>query len=425
MPPHHLRRAWPLFALFVGAFLVRLACVLAWGVFFRGPPVSDSGDDFEFNQLALHVSQGVGYRLTPEEPLTSFRAPGFPLFLALLYAVLGENYAAAHLAFCLLGAAACVLTFFLAREVLTERGAWVAALLLTFYLPHAYLPVEFLSENLYVPCLALGLWLFLRAARTDSWWALVLAGLVFGWAALTRPTALATLVILCLVLLFQPRRAPRRRLAAAALLAAPFACVLLPWTVRNYEVHGRFVLIATNGGSTFYGANNDRVATEPQSLGYWVATTELPHRDLIEAQPTEVTHEQMEWKLGMDWVKANPGRAALQELFKLGRLWWLPDYGAGLRRLRITSYTPYFILFVIGAWRCVRGRAPWAWPWWAFHGTVLSVVLTTLVFFGEPRFRDAVAPVLMVYAATAFGMALVRTDPAAAGSSRPAARPIQ
>ena len=132
MHANALRRAWLLLALFAGAFLVRLACVLAWGVFFQGPPASASGDDFQFNQLALHVSQGAGYRLTPKEPLTSFRAPGFPMFLALLYTVVGENYPAAHLVFCLLGAAACVLTFFLAREVLTETGAWIAALLLTF-----------------------------------------------------------------------------------------------------------------------------------------------------------------------------------------------------------------------------------------------------------------------------------------------------
>jgi hypothetical protein len=40
-----------------------------------------------------------------------------------------------------------------------------------------------------------------------------------------------------------------------------FPGVMAPWTVRNYRVHGRFVLVATNGGSTFYGRNNDRVVT--------------------------------------------------------------------------------------------------------------------------------------------------------------------
>ncbi len=408
MRPSLLRRAVPLFALFAGAFLIRLLCVLAWGVFFEGPPVTDSGDDYEFNQLALNVGKGVGYRITPDQPPTSFRAPGFPLFLTLIYSVCGENYPAAHIVFCLLGAAACVLTFFMAREVLTDKGAWIAALLLTFYLPHAYLPVEFVSENLYVPCLALSLWLFLRAGRGGSWGLLVLAGLVLGWAALTRPTALVNLPILCLVLFCGPWRLARR-LGAVVALAAPFVCVLLPWTVRNYLVHGQFVLIASNGGSTFYGANNDRVAGEWQSLGYWIPTNKLPHRDLIDAQTTEVAHDNMEWKLGWDWVKANPGKAALLEPLKVGRLWWLPAYGAGLRWLRFVSYVPFFVLFVVGAWRCVRERALWTWPWWAFHGTLLSLLATALVFFGEPRFRDAIAPVLMVYAATAFGMYYVAT----------------
>ena len=36
----------------------------------------------------------------------------------------------------------------------------------------------------------------------------------------------------------------------------PFACMLLPWTIRNSYAHGRFVLLSTQGGSELYKGNN-------------------------------------------------------------------------------------------------------------------------------------------------------------------------
>ena len=192
-----------------------------------------------------------------------------------------------------------------------------------------------------------------------------------------------------------------RRPISCLLYAAAFLTVLLPWTYRNYRAHGQFVLVATNGGSTFYGANNERVATESRHLGYWIATNHLPHRDLIDAQPDEVSHDKMEWKLGKDWVRDNPGKAARLEVFKLLRLWWPPDFAGGRVNyiLRIVLYVPYVVLFLAGAWCVCRSRAFWSLPWWTVHATMLATVITALIFFGDPRFRDANMPLLMQYAA--------------------------
>jgi hypothetical protein len=174
----------------------------------------------------------------------------------------------------------------------------------------------------------------------------------------------------------------------------------LPWTYRNYGTHGQFVLVATNGGSTFYGANNERVATETRNLGYWIATNHLPHRDLIDAQPDEFSHDKMEWKLGKDWVRENPDKAALLEVFKFLRLWWLPDFAGGTVNyiLRVILYAPYFLLLLAGACQVCRSREFWSLPWLAVHVTMLATVITALIFFGDPRFRDANMPLLMLYA---------------------------
>ena len=113
----------------------------------------------------------------------------------------------------------------------------------------------------------------------------------------------------------------------------------------------------------------------------------------------EVAHDQVEWQLGKEWVRDNLLRMPLLELCKFLRLWWLPEYGEGRRGLRIVSYIPYLLLFGLGAWRCLRSRSCWTPSWWMIHGGMLALFATVFLFSGQPRFRDANMPLLMLYAA--------------------------
>jgi len=407
--PNRLRPATFLCLLFVVAFLLRLAVVLWLRDISEGPPGPSSGDDYEFNVLAENVAAGQGYVNYQGRP-TSFRAPGFPFLLAGMYFVTGPNYPLAYLLFCALGALSCVFTYLLAREVISEATARLAAWLSVFYLAHLYFSTIFLSENLFVPLLNLGLWLVIRYLKGGSVLLLALAGLVLGWTTLTRPFTLLLGPLLG-VLLVWPPRSLASRLAAGVIWSVTFLGAVAPWTARNYFVHGEFVLLATNGGSTFYGGNNDRVVTEPKYFGYWLSTTDLPHRDLIDATPNEVAHDKMEWKLGIDWVQSHPEKFALAALFKIARLpVGLPDWDSGrlpYRILRMAGYWPFLVLMAVGGFVCLRRRL-WSPPWLVLHFTILATVLTAVVFWGSPRFRDANVGVLMVYAAVGLRAATVR-----------------
>src|SRR5579871_4881759 len=140
--------------LFLLAFTLRAALVLALRDIHTGPQGIASADDVEFNNLALRVSQGEGYVGDQGQP-TSFRAPGWPLFLAAIYRVAGPCVPLIYGVLCLLGAFACVLTYLLARELVAEGPARAAGLLAACYLPHVYFSAGFLSEALFVPCLTL------------------------------------------------------------------------------------------------------------------------------------------------------------------------------------------------------------------------------------------------------------------------------
>jgi 4-amino-4-deoxy-L-arabinose transferase-like glycosyltransferase len=275
-----------------------------------------------------------------------------------------------------------------------------------FYFPHVYYATIFDSENLFALCIALGLWLFLKHLRDGSLPSLAGAGLALGWGALTRPFALLLLPLLVIVLAYAEWRDRRMRPVAVLVLVAGFFAVVLPWTIRNYAVHKKFVLIATNGGSTFYGGNNDVVLREPRHWGGWVTTKLLPGRDLIDAAPDEVSHDKVEWRLGFQWMRENAASLPRLWSFKFARF-WLPDVDSGNKKyvaLQLLSYTPFLLLYVVGA-VCYGLRREYRTPaWMSLHGTILMTVLTALLFWGSPRFRDANAPVLMVYASLGASM---------------------
>ena len=386
--------------LFVVAFLIRLAVVVWLRDLSVGPTVPSTNDDYEFNVFARNIAAGLGHVTDHGRP-SSFRAPGFSYFLAGLYAVAGVNYAVAFAALCALGAASCVLAWLLAREFLEERWARVAGLLSAIYVPHIYFATVFLSENLFIPLLTLGGLLFVRYVKGASRWTLALSAVVLGLATLTRPFALILLPLSGVLLLVMRRPWPDR-VTNVAMWIACFLVVMAPWTARNYRVHGQFVLVSTNGGSTFYGGNNDRVVTERRYYGYWLSTVELPHRDLIDAQPNEVAHDDMEWKLGMDWVRENPAKFVFAAGLKLARMTaGLPDFDGGrplYRVIRMVGYWPFLLLFLLGMFAVVRQRL-WSLPWMAVHVCILATVITAVVFWGSARFRDANVGILMLYAA--------------------------
>ncbi len=311
---------------------------------------------------------------------------------------------------CLLGTLSCVLTYLLARELIEERTARAAGLLAAIYLPHIYFSAGFLSESLFVPCITLGVWLFLLARKHTSSVLLVLSGLVLSWATLTRPFALLMWPILLAVLALAPARQPRL-LPLLTFTLAFFACIV-PWTVRNQCVHGRFALVATNGGSTFYGGNNERIAHEFRQLGNWISTTELPHRDWIDAAPTEIEHDKREWKLGLDWLREHPTTVPFLCVCKVTRMcFWLPDFDGDSRFffvLRILGYAPFLLLMIVGLKGWLRRRDFWRTDWLIVHSVVLATVATAVIFWGSPRFRDANMPFLMIYAALGLTILLRR-----------------
>jgi 4-amino-4-deoxy-L-arabinose transferase-like glycosyltransferase len=395
-----------LLLLFGTAVGIRILFTVAYRGDLQTVPVRNiaGADGVEYDLLARNTAAGKGYVWNDGTP-TSFRAPGFPLFLAAIYSLFGDSYKVAYISFACWGGIGVVFTFLLARELLSNRLAWYAGIFACLYPPDIFCCSYFYSEIVFSPLLGAGLYLLELYRKNGSRAAVFISGIVLGYAALARSFAILLLPLFALRLL---RTNGRPGFVTAAVFTVGFLAAIMPWTVRNYCVHHQFVLTATNGGSTFYGGNNPVVAGRVWEYGNWVSTTKLPGRDLIDAQPDEVSHDKMEWKLGIDWVSSHPAKFVVLGVFKEIRF-WLPFCSYPSFKIypiaNITLTTPFLIFIFVGLFRSVR-RYEDRRHFGFLHLTMIASFVMVFLFWGHPGFRDANAPVLMVYAALGFDSVL-------------------
>jgi 4-amino-4-deoxy-L-arabinose transferase-like glycosyltransferase len=204
----------------------------------------------DYDRLAVSLANGEGYRLGPALGETMLREPGYPLFLAGVFSLLGYSIEAARVANLLLAGIAAALLWLLARRITRDRLVAGLAVLL-FMLHPAMLIAEARGgvEVLFITAVLGFLLLLYRAVDTDRTALFLISGLALGIAVLIRSTPLLFPIVLgpCL-LLVAPAGARIRRLGQCMVLVLGMTAVMLPWIVRNYGLSGHFVPTATVQG---------------------------------------------------------------------------------------------------------------------------------------------------------------------------------
>ncbi|MCU0242004.1 MAG: hypothetical protein MUF51_06235 [Vicinamibacteria bacterium] len=226
--------------------------------------------------------------LSAGEP-SALRPPGYPFFIAMVLAAFVPNSAALSVAsyeaqgnyavalaqaWLLAGAAICLYLWL--AERLSRANAWLAAL--TFGVnPYSVVMVTLMHYTvLHWLLLMAGGWILTRAVAAGRPRSLAAAGGLWGLGCLVRPVGL-TLPIVLLAVLLLARCGWRRSLIATGWVTIGLCATLMPWTVRNMNVTGRFVPVADYFWMTFWGQTVK--ACDPQPNAYlWY---ELYERDLM------------------------------------------------------------------------------------------------------------------------------------------------
>ena len=395
-------------SLIIGAAFAGCALRLLFGaVYWVDKPLTH--DEREYLALARSVAAGEGFvyeasHQTGTAPQFG-RAPVYPLFLAMIGA--GSLRAEAtplpvKVAQSFAGGVAVWLLGLIALRAAGPAAGAIAAVLSALYPPLVWMPAYVLSETLY-SVLALGTVLLLDVAMDHTeqvgsgraGGALVLiAGMLGGLAVLTRPSMLFFLPLAAMWLV-----ARRRTVLAVTLIAAVLA-VLAPWTARNVRTYGRFVLVASEGGVTFWTGNHPLSRGE----GDLAANPDLKRAEVaFRAARPGLTAEELEshyYRDALDHIADRPWwwlglvvRKAFYTVVPIG-----PSYTLHSTRYLAATLVSYLLLLPFG----VAGLGPLVRS--PHRPTALlllagSAVLVCLVFFPQERFRiPVIDPTLIVCA---------------------------
>lgn len=342
---------------------------------------------------------------------TAFWPIGYPAFLALVMALGGTSVLTGQVANLALSVACTLLMYKLClRQFGSQRIAAIAACLLAVYPNHMGYSLGLYTEPLYTALLLL-IWVIVRP--NGNVFTIVAAGLIAGLATLVKTQML--LLAPPLIFLLSLRTWERRNLISAIVNTVLATLVMLltiaPWTSRNYQVFGAFILVSTNGGISLLSGNNP-------SMTFDLRTDFNDHDPIFDevkfSVADQVAADKRARSAALAWIIENPTTFISLMPKKAIRL-WLPDgesewsiqrgfanyekWWFGFRTARIFNQIYYFLLLAGSIYafsRCIRLKEPQT---LAVLVPILYFTALSLVFSGQSRYHAPLMPLIIAYAA--------------------------
>lgn len=359
-------------------------------------------DEAYYSTLARLVVDGEGF-VRPAEFYrdhislpTAERAPLFTTLVAGLYK-LGFAGGDGRLVGLFTGGGTIAALGLLGRRLAGSRAGLIAAGIAALYPILIAADGAMMTESTYGLFAAFSMLVAYRLLDSPSLPYALLLGALLGLAALARGEALLLLPLLLIPIVWRHGLRPDG-LRAAAVVVVAFAVVLTPWTIRNWSAFDRPVLVATEGGETLAGANCD-VTYYGERIGTWQYSCARFNGRVNEAKElNEIGHR------GTRYARDHVGRLPLVLGARFARTWglWEPFEVPEGRRAWVQRLGAaiYFVLIPFAVWGIVLLRRRKV-PLLILLAPFITVTLTSLLAYGQIRFRHSAELSLVVLAAIA------------------------
>lgn len=377
-------------------------------------------DSLYYYMLGVHIVTEHCFCVQPYIA-TVYRAPLWPAIIAGIVGLLGQHAELPRYFLCLVGSGTCVLVYVFARDLFGWRVGLLAGLAAAIY-PELYIYDGWLyTESLYIFlffAFCYAVYRLQRDRKRANW---IWCGVLLGLLSLTRPNGILVLVLFLFwaVIMGWRKALPWRVLAkSAAGITLITAILVVPWTIRNYNVSHAFVPVATGDGTVLLGAYNTMSVYSPSySGGYpgsWInpllSSPAIGHKYPDFCVPTcEVGRDIYFKDEAIQWIRNN--LQLMPQLLEMHFInMWRPatyeadlpvDASPDLRSSRVVlkmMQTFPIAVFILAAF----GLALTFRRWRELLFLYLMIVLTIaqcIIFYGIPRFRAPIEPILILLGA--------------------------
>jgi 4-amino-4-deoxy-L-arabinose transferase-like glycosyltransferase len=235
----------------------------------------------------------------------------------------------------------------------------------------------------------LGIWLIISKDRLLN---LMLSGVVFGLALLTRPFIIFFFPFLFYWLVLHGKY---KYLKGIAILIIGVLMVLAPWTIRNYSKLNAFVPFSNIGGLALY--NSYMV---PQK-GFGFNSLEGLSDEYFKID-NETDKNKYLIKKSIEYIKENPVKVVqltaikvLLSIYPFDGYWYPVSFGSKYNIFwgMILCFSALGIVIHFDDNNSDKKL---------IHLLFISFLIGIMLFYGSPRFRLPIEPLLICFAASAF-----------------------
>ncbi len=394
------------------------AAVFAFAITVRAVYLYQSSDNPTFYAPVVDslTYEQMAITLVDEGKLTddfSWQPIFYPMMLAGVYKLSGSIILPVKVIQAVLGAATCVLVFFLGKRLFSVKGGLIAAAITAAYMPLVFFEGELLAAG-WAAFWAVALVLvFLQVRENPSLLRFLLLGFCGIMSIITRPEFFPFFVAACAWLaacLFRDKVPPAKIALGAVAALIGFWIIGAPVEYLSYRVTGRARLMPHSGGINLYIGNNpnysETINTRP-GIG-WKKLTELPKQHGITER---FAMEQFFLDKTVVWAKGHPLDFAKGMLYKTAQFansremprnvdiylfrQWSSLLKAGIWKLGRFGF-PFGLLFPLAVLGLLSHWRKWPGVVWLF---ILLYPTAIILVFVASRYRVPVTGIAAVLAA--------------------------
>lgn len=420
-----LHTSLPVISIFVLALLIRLLYNLTVARHYFA-----KYDAALYNHIAYNIVYHHCFCFYPNQPALS-RPPLWPFILSIFYLLppqpdpqlldTGAQVFYGRLLYCFIGSFTCVLVYLLARELFGTRIAFISGMIAAVY-PGLFIYDGWLyAETLYTFLLTALIYSLYRLQRTAQRRWIIVSGLLLGLATLARPNGplLFGMLFLWAIAIILAKVLPWQTVVKSVLVITCIAVTLIvPWTYRNYQVSHAFVLVSIGEGEVLLGAYNDNILRG--TTGWWTSPRYITPRPdvppmVLKNHDTEgytPEDDRIATDYALHWIQAHWRDMPRLISYHWNSMWssYTPDDNLPYKEypdqlssqvvwyMMLLMPPPVFLLATIGLFVTWQRRKK---QLLIVYSVIALTIAQNLAFYGIPRFRAPIEPMLILLAAGA------------------------